>query len=405
MIRRLALAAMLFLATPAGAAEIAVDVSDGRVLVARDAGAPRWPASLVKLMTLRLAYVAIEEGRIGLSDEVTVSANAAAQPPVRLGLKAGRTLPFGEALAAAAIGSRNDAAMVVAEAVAGSEAAFVALMNAEAIRLGLEGTRYVNPTGLPRPGQRTTARDVATLSLSLLRDYPVAVSLLERRTTRAAGRTVRTTNPLFGRVAGAKGLKTGFTCAAGYGIAGLVEREGRSVLVVTLGHRTKGSRLAAAKDLIRRGFASGGVSPRPDVSVAVDPPDIGACGSAPAVATTDLPPAEIAAFEAELAAARRRAARPRPTPAARPAQPPPLAGWGVFLGAFPSEADAGQALRSLPGVGVAEQRARDGKRLAFRHSLDRATASRLCRQLRAAGRYCLVLAPGTLRNPAARWRR
>jgi len=396
----------------AQAAQIAVDLADGSVLIETDSDAPRRPASLVKLMTAYVAFEALTAGEIGDDTAVTISAHAAKQPPVKLGLRAGKESTFETVLGAAVVGSKNDAAVAVAESVAGSEPTFVQRMNETAARLGLANTRFVNATGLPAAGQQTSARDIAILARALLTDFPERSKLFSRRSVSAVGRTVSTTNPLFGRVVGAEGMKTGFTCAAGYSIAALVERDGRRVLAISLGHVSKGTRLSAVRGLISAAFkvpATGAALSQGAPSTKA-PRDVGACAGAPApVIATDLPPEEYALYQAELAKARARVARtavPKPVP--QVAAPPPLFGWGVFLGAFSDERKARVRLSNVRRrIGARanprlETRRRDGRARAGLYGLDQRLAPATCRSIDS---YCIVLTPTKLLNPKAQWRR
>ncbi len=437
MARIALIVALLALApAPASAAEIAVDVERGAVLVADDADAIRRPASLVKLMSAYVAFAALEIGDVTEEEIVTISARAAGQPPVKLRLRAGQKVPFGDLLAAMAIGSKNDAAVAVAEAVAKSEDAFVARMNDAAEKLGMVNTRYANASGLPASGQRTTARDVAILALALLTDHPERSLIFSERRTRAAGRGVTTTNPLFGRVPGAQGMKTGFTCAAGYNIAGLVEREGRRVLAVTLGHPGKSARLRAVKALIEKGFKALGTDEPlgPGLPDATPPPNIGGCSGA-AIARADpssdkpdalekndayIPPErpgsgqKIAILPVPLPVLPKKAAPPAPAPAPVPRRPPPpLSGWASFLGAFSSERQAATHLAAVGRLATKTHRLptkvilrpRDARHLGVIHGLSRAQAQAICALAKRAGHYCLTLSPAALLNPKARWRR
>lgn len=407
---------------PVLSADIAIDVTSGEVLTASDADAPRLPASLTKLMTAYVAFEAMAKGEVEADESIKVSRFAARRPPVKLGLSVGMTVPFFDILSAAVVGSKNDAAVVVAEAVAGSEPAFVARMNDAARALGMTNTTFANATGLPAPGQRTTARDIALLSRALLLTYPKRSQLFSRRSVKALGKRVGTTNPLFGRVKGAEGLKTGFTCAAGYAIAGLVERDGRRIIAVTLGHQNKSKRLRAVKGIIEAAFQLPGLGEllQSGLSSRSPPPDVGACsGSTINVVATDISPEEMALYAAELAKAKRRVAVNRwqssPPQNVQPPQkqvtvtkPPPLSGWAVFLGAHANEQTARSAIRALRlrigrrGIGRTERRVRDGWSLALVHGLDRKTASAFCR---GSERYCVVLPPARLLNPRAQWRR
>ena len=417
---------------PAPAAEIAVDVDRGTVLVADEADAIRHPASLVKLMSAYVSFAALELEDVAEEDTVTISAHAAKQPPVKLRLRTGQKVPFGALLAAMAIGSKNDAAVAVAEAVAKSEAAFVARMNDTAQKLGMVNTRYANASGLPAIGQYTTARDVAILGVALLTDYPERSLIFAERKTRAAGRGVTTTNPLFGRVTGTQGMKTGFTCAAGYNIAGLVEREGRRVLAVTLGHKGKAARLTAVRSLIGEGFEALGTGEplTPGARNSAEPPSIGACsGRAVARAVREAEPEPSDAYipperparvpaapdnrVASLPVPAQPPAAPAPPKPRAPAPPPPLSGWAAFFGAFPTEGEARARLVAVSRMATKARtlpmkiipRARDDRRLGVIHGLSQAQARALCGLAAKAGQYCLTLSPAILLNPKARWRR
>ncbi len=407
-------AALIFItifATPLSAADIAVDVASGRVLTQTAADDLRRPASLTKLMTAFVAFEALEAGEIGEDQRVDVSSVAARQPPVKLGLRPGTRIVFSEVLGAAVVGSKNDAAMVVAEAVAGSEASFVARMNASARALGMRNSKFANPSGLPATGQYTTARDMALLASALLSRFPERSKMFSRRSVRAAGQWIPTTNPLFGRVKGAQGMKTGFTCAAGYSVAALVERDDRRVIAVTLGHPDKNARLRAARGLIAAAFRippEGTVLGSADVQKGI-PPDIGACSGAPArLIATDISPEERALYAAELTKARKRAAVKKAHTQPVASAPPPLSGWAVFIGAHSSEQAAASKLRAvhrhLGGRGTTriERRRKDDWTLALIYGLKKREAVAFCRTVSA---YCLALAPGHLTNPRAKWRR
>lgn len=224
---------------------------DGRELWARDADRPRPPASLTKIMT---ALVALE-GPWDPAAPVTVSARAARATGTRLGLAAGERLRAGDLLAATLVASANDACLALAEHAAGGEAAFVARMNARAAALGLRATRFANACGHDAPGQRASARDLLALTRAALAQPEVRrLVALESATLRTeAGREIalRTTNALLGRLDGARGVKTGFTPAAGRCVVALVERGGAELLLVLL---DASDRWWAAAGLVEKAF-------------------------------------------------------------------------------------------------------------------------------------------------------
>ncbi len=204
---------------PAEAANVGstlvLDANDGRVLMARDADAPRFPASLTKMMTLYLVFEALETGALTLDTPMKVSAYAAARPPTKLGVKAGSTLAVKEAIPALITRSANDAAMVIAEHLGGSEARFAEMMTAKAHQLGMAQTTFKNPHGLPDPGNVTTASDMAKLALALREHFPNRYSYFQIKSFSFRGTTIPTHNNLLKRSEIYDGIKTGYTNASG----------------------------------------------------------------------------------------------------------------------------------------------------------------------------------------------
>jgi D-alanyl-D-alanine carboxypeptidase len=279
------LAALLIAALPftAVAAErpapatLVVDAASGRVLAEERAGQPRHPASLTKLMTAYVAFADMEAGKADPSAKVTVSEWAAGQGGAVLGLRPGATLTLAEALRAVVVRSANDAAVAVAEHLAGSEAAFAQRMTAEARRLDMGGTTFANATGLTAPGHLTTARDMAMLALALKRDFPGRWALFAARDLLWRQTRLPTVNSFVTSYAGAEGMKTGFTCPAGYNLTAAASRNGKGAVAVILGAASKEDRLTLATRLMDRAFksSSGGVplvqlanltGPAPDLS-------------------------------------------------------------------------------------------------------------------------------------------
>ena len=231
-------------------AGIVVDAGSGAVLYAENAEARRHPASLTKMMTLYLLFEALDSGRLAMDTALPVSAAAAHQPASKLGLAAGSTIRVEDAVLAVCVRSSNDVAVVMAEALAGSEAAFAARMNAKARALGLSSTHFKNATGLPDPGQVTSARDMAVLALALQRDFPARYRLFSTRQFSYGGRQYRTTNELLGKVPGLDGIKTGYIRASGYNLAASVRRGGRRIVVVVMGGPSGAARNAQVTALI-----------------------------------------------------------------------------------------------------------------------------------------------------------
>jgi len=231
-------------------AAIVVDAASGKILHAEDADAQRYPASLVKMMTLYLLFSAVESGRLGPQSELIVSAEAARQPPSKLGLRAGSTIRVADAIAALCVKSANDVAAVVAENLAGSEAAFASEMNRTARSLGMRSTTFRNASGLPDPAQTTTARDMAVLARALQTRFPTHYANFSRERFSWNGKVYENTNKLLGEVSGMDGIKTGYTNASGFNLATSVRRGGRRIIVVVMGESSSAARNAEVAALV-----------------------------------------------------------------------------------------------------------------------------------------------------------
>jgi D-alanyl-D-alanine carboxypeptidase len=233
--------------------------ADGKVLFAKNPAEDHAPASLTKLMTLYLAYEDLEAGRAEWEEGVTVSRRAAETPRYRMGVRAGETVPLGTLLEGVAIASANDAAVAVAEHLSGSEEAFVHRMNNKAQLMGLAGTRFANPHGLPDPLQRTTAQDMAALIGHLVTDYPASRTILGGKTFVFRGRVYARRIPLFDDPGGVQALKTGFTNEAGYNLAIAAWRAGQRFLLIVLGAQTRSLSFRDARKLLQYGFIANGL--------------------------------------------------------------------------------------------------------------------------------------------------
>ncbi|WP_245651293.1 D-alanyl-D-alanine carboxypeptidase family protein [Paramagnetospirillum marisnigri] len=242
-------------------AVLTVDAASGTVLSDQGGGRPHHPASLTKIMTAYVAFRAIEAGRTSLEALLTVSERAAAQGGSVLGLRRGDTISLGAALKGMIVRSGNDAAVAVAEHLAGSESAFADAMTAEARRLGMGSTSFRNATGMTAAGHVTTPRDMAVLALAIDREFPRFKPLFSSRDTTWKGRVLPTVNGFLANYAGAEGMKTGFTCPAGYNLVALAQRAGRRALAVVMGAPSSAARLATvhrAMDAALRSAGSGG---------------------------------------------------------------------------------------------------------------------------------------------------
>ena len=255
----------------AGYADIVIDASSGEVLHAANADTTNYPASLTKMMTLYLLFDALERGKIRLDQGLPVSQHAAEQPATKLGLRKGSTIPVEKAILALIIQSANDVAMVVAESLGGSEPAFARKMTQTAQLLGMKHTIFRNPSGLPDPAQRTTARDMAVLALALLQDFPQYYDYFAVRQFKFNGRTYTTHNRLMQSYKGVDGLKTGYTRASGYNLVTSAVRDGHRLIGVVLGGKTWARRDKQMVSLLDRGFSTLGANDAVDVASADAP--------------------------------------------------------------------------------------------------------------------------------------
>lgn len=254
----LAAASVLF-STLAGPAQanptMLFDLNSGRVIEHQEAFKRWYPASLSKLMTAYVAFRAIEAGEAALDSPIRMTRHAASEPPSKFGLKPGTVLRLDTALKIMLVKSANDIAMAVAENIGGSQAAFANRMNAEAARLGMVGSHFVNPNGLFSPEQYTTARDLALLVTALRRDFPQYAPWFSIEGLAFGKKTIPNYNLLIGRYEGADGMKTGFVCPSGFNQIGSATRNGRTLVAVVLGEQTAISRAETAARLLDVGFA------------------------------------------------------------------------------------------------------------------------------------------------------
>jgi D-alanyl-D-alanine carboxypeptidase len=233
-------------------ASIVVDGNSGAVLQATNADSPRHPASLTKMMTLYLLFERLAAGKIQMSTEMPVSAHAASMAPTKLGLQPGESLAVSDAIKGIVTQSANDAAVVVAEALGGTESDFAKDMTAKAQALGMVHTRYHNASGLPDDAQITTARDQAIMARALHDRFPQYFHYFALRDFVYRGRLMRNHNHLLGRVDGVDGMKTGYIHASGFNIVTDVRRNGRHLVVAVFGGRTARVRDAHVVGLIDR---------------------------------------------------------------------------------------------------------------------------------------------------------
>ena len=240
------------------AAAVLMEKETGTLLCEQNAHSKLEPASVTKVMTLLLVMEAIDGGALSREDLVTVSAHAASMGGSQVYLKEGEQMTVDDLLKAVAVASGNDAAVALAEHIAGSEEAFVARMNERAVQLGMTDTCFVNCTGLPAAGHLTSAYDIALMSRELILNHPSIrdYTTIWMDSLRNGQFQLSNTNKLIRFYEGATGLKTGSTDAAGYCLAATAERDGMELIAVVLNSPTSQIRSAAAQTLLNYGFAT-----------------------------------------------------------------------------------------------------------------------------------------------------
>ncbi|CAN7545168.1 SPOR domain-containing protein [Mesorhizobium sp. LjRoot246] len=223
-------------------AAIVVDAKTGKVLYSADANGRRYPASLTKMMTLYLTFEALAKGKISRNSQVVFSARAAAEPPTKLGVKAGGSVTVETAILSMVTKSANDSATALGEMLGGDEATFARMMTAKARALGMNGTVFRNANGLPDPGQFTTARDMATLGIALREHFPQYYGYFSQRSFLYGRQRINGHNRLLGRIKGVDGIKTGYTRASGFNLVSSVSDGNRRIVGVVMGGTSGGSR-------------------------------------------------------------------------------------------------------------------------------------------------------------------
>lgn len=255
----LALILALVLALPGVAqaryASIVIDDSTGRVLHEVNADTRNYPASLTKMMTLYMVFDALERGKLKMDQKLEVSRRASGVAPSKLGLLPGSTITVENAILALITKSANDVAVVIAEALAGSERQFAREMTKKAMQIGMTRSNFRNASGLPNRSQLSTARDMATLARALIHDFPQYYGLFATKSFTYNGRTYRNHNRLLSRYDGTDGIKTGYIRASGFNLAASTVRDGRRLIAVVFGGKTARSRDRHIATLLDRGYA------------------------------------------------------------------------------------------------------------------------------------------------------
>jgi D-alanyl-D-alanine carboxypeptidase len=432
------------------AASIVVDANSGKVMQAAQADSPRHPASLTKMMTLYLLFERLQAGKIKLSSDMEVSAHAAAQAPSKLELKPGQHIRVEDAIKSIVTKSANDVAVVVAEALAGSEPEFARMMTAKAHALGMMHTNYHNASGLPDDRQVTTARDQAILARALQDRFPKFYHYFSTRTFVYRGKTMRNHNHLLGRVDGVDGIKTGYIHESGFNIAIDVRRNHRHLVVVVFGGHTAGARDARVRSLIDSNIniaavkhtaplvvegweaktkvagapplpppappakgSTAPIKPNPVKTVLVQPATMHTASLSP-------PPARSGQPTVTTVATVKREAPPLPNPkpnilaarSVKAADAPPATttdvaakmhgGWMIQVGAFDQESEAKQRLataqvKAKEQLGQADpftERVAKGDKELYRArfaGLDKTQAEAACKHLKHSDIPCMLL--------------
>ena len=448
----LALVGLIFLGAihPADAkpqfSAIAVDARTGKILFSSDIDGSRHPASLTKVMTLYLLFQDLEAGQIKLTTDLLVSNRAASMAPSKLGLKPGAKISVENAIKALVTKSANDVASTIGENLGGSEASFADRMTRTAKSIGMTKTTFKNASGLPNPAQVTTARDMATLSLRIQRDFPQYYPYFRITSFTYNGQTIRTHNRLLGRYQGTDGIKTGYIAASGFNLTTSVKRGDKRVVGVVMGSSSGGARNKYMMKMLDTAFpkcvdgetiavaagASGGaivpvvakaktaapeaktqvasiagndavpaegttfqtVAPGEDKSVAPDPKVLEA-----KIEETAVDPAEEPEKAAEKAPAKLPFAVKKKEVAATIAP-----SWNIQIGAYPKKEEARLKLkeirasgyRFLSGKQAFTVEVQKGSKTVYRarfSGFTQKTAKAACAQLSKKGLKCLTFSP------------
>lgn len=372
-------------------AAIVIDAETGAVLHAANADASRYPASLTKMMTLYLLFEAMEKGLMTLDTAMPVSVHAASMPQTNISLKAGERLKVRDAIPALIVRSANDVASVVAEALGGTETAFARMMTDKARAMKMTSTTFRNASGLPDSAQTSTARDLAILSLRLMKDFPQYYHYFSTQSFTYKGRTYNSHNRMVRNYPGVDGMKTGYIRASGFNVATSAERDERRVIGVVMGGKTAQSRDQHMASLLDR-----------SISRATRIAKISA-EQAPAAAKL------VVSTETVRQTVRQEPQTRAPAVLQRTSQSLPIEqslitdelGWAVQIGSFrvPEQArdrasDAARRLNDVALAQIAVSEVEISNRKLFRArlvGLEEAQAKNACQRLSRQGMDCLVV--------------
>jgi len=393
-------------------AAIVIDANSGEVLYDKRADSPRYPASVTKVMTLYLTFEALSEGRLKLTDRVVMSPRAAAQAPTKIGISPGDSLSVDEAIKAMTVKSANDVAVAMAERLAGSESRFAALMTLRGQELGMRNSRFVNASGLPDSRQISTARDLAILSRAAMRDFPQYYSYFSVKGFYFRGNYVKGHNRLLDSMDGFDGLKTGYTNASGFNLAGSAVRDGRRLIAVVLGGPSTAWRDNNMEDLLLTGFdvmKRRSRGERTTIAANIYEEEPSGPIERPSTEQGDGDQAGLRIVLTEnprnpgpvKVSPTLRGAQEAAKPAAKAAAKKPKGDWSVQVGAFRSKSLANDQLKLVRGrfakmVADAEGAVEGAAGGAFRAQFQGLTsdaAREVCSALKAKRMPCMVLSP------------
>ncbi|WP_235720836.1 D-alanyl-D-alanine carboxypeptidase [Magnetospirillum molischianum] len=416
------------MATPAWAARyasIVIDASNGKVLHAANPDIRSYPASLTKVMTLFLLFDELESGRMNLDTRLSVSAHAAGQAPSKLGLRPGETIAVRDVILALVTKSANDAAVVAAEGIGGTEAEFAQMMTRKAASLGMTRTVYRNASGLPNPGQMSTVRDQAILARAMINRHAGSYRYFSTRQFVWKGQTINTHNRLMLRYPGADGIKTGYIQASGFNLISSARRDDQRIIGVVFGGASGTSRDNHMKELLDKGFARMKTGESIEVAAAPSADDTSDIDSlvAAAQATGAVAAAKAAAKPAQAKAKAKavKTAHAKVTKTAnfkvasaktssqakghkgRNSAADNAPAWTIQVGAFkdyrPAQQAAAQAARTLGQLaakGSIDINKLKGNKPVYRArlaGLNESQARAACKRLGKSGQSCKLIAP------------
>lgn len=376
---------LVSVAAQARYASIVVDYETGKVLHAVNPDTRNYPASLTKMMTIYLAFEAVRKGQLTMDRKLTVSARAAGARPSKLGLNRGDTITVRDAILALITKSANDVAVVIAEAIGGTERKFGRLMTKKARELGMKRTNFRNASGLPNRRQLSTARDMSKLARRLLADFPGQYRLFSTKQFEFNGRKFKNHNSLLVDYPGVDGMKTGYTRASGYNLVVSARRDGHRIIGVVFGGKSARARNSHMRRLLNRSFAK--LTPsRPKTG--------------PVATKKPKKPATVPSAALAMSV---------PKPLRKPSTPRlqstgGKAGWSIQVGAFKAKAPARRAAKRAArqlsskhsGTRVQILPTKLGNELIYRArlvGLSQNSATEACRRLKSRRVSCVPVPP------------